>query len=43
VGTELEVLQHRGHGVVVARAGSRIALGAGIVEKLLVIPLSEGS
>lgn len=43
VGTELQVLQHRGHGVVVARSGSRIALGAGVVEKLLVTPLSEGS
>ncbi len=35
VGSEVEVLHHRGHGVVVANAGNRIALGGGIAEKLL--------
>jgi ferrous iron transport protein A len=32
---EIEVLQHRGRGVVVARDGNRIALGGGIAEKLM--------
>lgn len=32
---EIEVLQHRGRGVVVARGGNRIALGGGIAEKLM--------
>lgn len=34
IGSEVEVLHHRGHGVVVARAGNRVALGKGIAEKL---------
>jgi ferrous iron transport protein A len=34
VGAEVEVLHHRGHGVVVAREGNRVALGKGIAEKL---------
>jgi len=34
IGTEVEVLHHRGHGVVVAREGNRVALGKGIAEKL---------
>jgi hypothetical protein len=32
----VEVLHHRGHGVVIASAGNRIALGGGVAEKLLV-------
>lgn len=32
---EVEVLQHRGRGVVVARGGNRIALGGGVAEKLM--------
>ncbi len=36
VGCELELLHHRGHGVVVARNGNRVALGAGVAEHLLV-------
>jgi ferrous iron transport protein A len=35
VNEEVEVLQHRGRGVVVARGGNRIALGGGIAEKLM--------
>jgi ferrous iron transport protein A len=35
VGSELEVLHHRGHGVVVARDGNRVALGGGVAEHLL--------
>jgi ferrous iron transport protein A len=34
IGTEVEVLHHRGHGVVIAREGNRVALGKGIAEKL---------
>ena len=35
INEEIEVLQHRGRGVVVARGGNRIALGGGIAEKLM--------
>jgi len=40
VGTEIDVLHRRGRGVVVASAGTRIALGAGVADKLYVTPLS---
>ncbi len=36
VGSEVDVLHHRGRGVVVASAGNRIALGSGVAEKLLI-------
>ena len=36
VGTVVDVLHHRGRGVVVASAGNRIALGGGVAEKLLI-------
>lgn len=39
VGTELRVEHRRGRGLVVAAGASRIALGGGIVDKLLVLPL----
>jgi ferrous iron transport protein A len=35
INEEVEVLQHRGRGVVVARGSNRIALGGGIAEKLM--------
>jgi ferrous iron transport protein A len=35
VGSEIELLQRRGGGVVVACQGNRVALGAGVAEKLL--------
>jgi ferrous iron transport protein A len=35
LGSEVEVLHHRGRGVVVAKQGNRVALGKGIAEKLL--------
>ena len=35
LGTELEVVQRRGHGIVVARDGNRVALGEGVAQKLL--------
>ncbi len=36
VGSEIELTQRRGGGVVVATEGTRVALGAGVAEKLLV-------
>jgi ferrous iron transport protein A len=39
VGSEIELLQRRGSGVVVACQGNRVALGAGVAEKLLLSPL----
>ncbi len=39
VGSELEILHHRGHGVVVASSGNRVALGADIANKLLISSL----
>lgn len=39
IGSELEILHHRGRGVVVGNSGNRVALGAGIADKLLVTPL----
>jgi ferrous iron transport protein A len=41
VGSEIEVLQRRGGGVVVACQGTRIALGAGVAEKLLMDPYQD--
>ncbi|OOZ37605.1 FeoA family protein [Solemya velesiana gill symbiont] len=35
VGSEISVVQHRKRGVVVASAGTRVALGACIADKLL--------
>lgn len=34
VGAELEVLHHRGHAVVVGNHGNRVALGAGMADKV---------
>ena len=34
IGCEVEIVQRRGGGVVLARGGNRIALGAGIAQKL---------
>ena len=39
VGSEVAVLHHRGRGVVLSTGDSRVALGGGVVEKLLVEPL----
>lgn len=41
VGSEIELTQRRGGGVVVANAGTRVALGAGVAEKLLVERLPQ--
>ncbi len=40
IGSEVELLHHRGRGVVVASAGNRIALGGGVAEKVLAEPLT---
>ena len=34
LGVEVEVLHHRGQGVVIGKNGNRVALGKGIVDKL---------
>ena len=39
VGSEISVLQHRGKGVVVASAGTRIALGGNIASQLILQPV----
>ena len=39
VGSVVDVLNHRGKGVVVANSGARVALGPAIADKLLVEPL----
>jgi ferrous iron transport protein A len=36
IGNEVEVLQHRGRGVVVAKGGNRVALGEGVAQMLVV-------
>jgi ferrous iron transport protein A len=41
VGSEIELQQRRGGGVVVASEGTRVALGAGVAEKLLMQPLAD--
>ena len=41
-GNELEVLHHRGGGVVVGRDGNRVALGTGVAEKLEIEVVSDG-
>jgi ferrous iron transport protein A len=40
VGSVVELTQRRGGGVVVASGGSRVALGAGVADKLMVLPLN---
>lgn len=39
IGGEVEIVQRRGGGVVLARGGNRVALGAGIAQKLYVEPI----
>jgi ferrous iron transport protein A len=39
VGSIVDVINHRGKGVVVGNSGARVALGCGVAEKLLVEPL----
>ena len=42
-GNELEILHHRGGGVVVGRGGNRVALGAGVADKLVIEVLTDGT
>ena len=42
VGSEIEVLHHRGRSVVLSTGGTRVALGGGVAEKLAVVPLTTG-
>jgi ferrous iron transport protein A len=42
VGSEIEVVQHRGRGVVVASHGVRVALGAGVAAKMQMQPVESG-
>jgi len=39
VGSQIKVVQHRAHGVVVANGANRVALGGGVVDKLEMEPL----
>ena len=41
VGTVIDMLNHRGKGVVIQNAGTRVALGPGMADKLLVEPLEN--
>ena len=41
VGTVVNMLNHRGKSVVIQNAGTRVALGPSIAEKLLVEPLEK--
>jgi len=41
VGSEISVVQQRNRGVVVARAGNRVALGSSIADKLMMEPLGS--
>ncbi|WP_275100017.1 FeoA domain-containing protein [Sedimenticola hydrogenitrophicus] len=41
VGSEISVLQQRRRGVVVASAGTRVALGSSVADKLLMQPLDR--
>ena len=43
VGSHVTILHHRGNSVVVESGGTRIALGRGVVEKILAQPLAEDS
>jgi ferrous iron transport protein A len=41
VGTVVNMINHRGRSVVIQNAGTRVALGPGIAERLLVEPLEH--
>ena len=41
VGAEVNMINHRGRSVVIQNAGTRVALGHGVAEKLLVEPLED--
>jgi ferrous iron transport protein A len=39
IGSEIRVDHHRGRGLVVSAGTTRVALGGGVVEKLVAVPL----
>lgn len=41
LGSEIRVLHHRGSGLVVSIGETRVALGGGVVDKLLVEPRQD--
>lgn len=41
VGTVVDMLKHRGDSVVIQNAGTRVALGPGVADKLKVEPLEH--
>lgn len=41
VGTVVNMVNHRGKGVVIQNAGTRVALGSGVAEKLQIEPLEN--
>lgn len=41
VGSEINIVQQRKRGVVVACKGNRVALGYGAADKLLMLPLDQ--
>jgi ferrous iron transport protein A len=43
VGSQVNVVQHRNQGVVVANSGNRVALGRSIADKLLVTPIADNA
>jgi ferrous iron transport protein A len=42
IGSEINVVQQRKKGVVVACNGNRVALGYGVADKLFMLPLDQG-
>lgn len=43
VGSNIRIEHHRGRGLVVSSGAARVALGGGIVEKLLVVPYATAT
>lgn len=41
VGAVVNMVNHRGRGVVIQNSGTRVALGSGVAEKLMVEPLEN--
>jgi len=43
IGAEICIEHHRGRGLVLSSGSARVALGGGIVDKLLVVPLDRAT
>ncbi len=41
IGSRIQVIQHRGQGVVVACEGNRVALGGGVADRILMQSLGQ--